>query len=168
MSRHVYPLRQLLPDYARAGAGFVATTAPLPWLAASPVTFWIATGLAVAFAAYGGSTAVRQLTRIEADNERIRRESVGDAELPWTELTAVDLRYYSVRRDRKRGWMQLRVSGAGQRIVLDSALEGFGEIVRRAAEAAAARGLPLTDTTEANLRAMGIEPAAPARDVAAE
>jgi hypothetical protein len=41
-------------------------------------------------------------------------------------------------------------------IKVDSSLEGFHDIVERAAEAAKATGAPLSDATRANLRSMGI------------
>ena len=158
-------MRELMPDYARAAAGFVVTAAPLPWLAESPVAFVVAAALAVAFAAYGISTFVRQRTRIEADAQALASDALRRTVLPWDELTALELRYYSVRRDRQRGWMQLRLSAPGRRVTLDSALDGFAEITRRAAVAAAVRQLPLTATTQTNLRALGVEPAGGSAEV---
>ena len=137
MTVYRYPMRELMPDYARAAAGLVVTAAPLPWLTESPVAFVVAAALAVAFAAYGISTFVRQRTRIEADAQAVASDGLRRTVLPWNELTDLELRYYSVRRDRQRGWMQLRLSGRGRRVTLDSALEGFNEITRRAAVAAA-------------------------------
>ena len=52
--------------------------------------------------------------------------------------------------------MQLELRGGGATVRLDSRIEGFGEIVRRAALAAAARGLPLSAATLANLESLGI------------
>ena len=160
MTVHRYPFRELLPDYARAAAGFAVTVAPLPWLTESPIAFTIATALAVAFAAYGATTFIRQRTSIQADVQGLTREGLRPARLSWDQLTDLDLRYYSVRRDRQRGWMQLRLSGGGQRMSVDSALDGFAEIVRLAVDAAAERRLEIRPTTDANLRALGIQPPA--------
>jgi hypothetical protein len=53
--------------------------------------------------------------------------------------------------------MQLSVGSAGGRTVkLDSSLDGFHDVVERAARAAETTGLPLSETTRANLKAMGI------------
>jgi hypothetical protein len=53
--------------------------------------------------------------------------------------------------------MQLTVGSAGARTVkVDSALEGFYDIVERAARAAESGGVELSAATRANLRSMGI------------
>ena len=43
------------------------------------------------------------------------------------------LAYYSTRRDRKSGWMQLELGAGGARVRLDSRIAGFDRLVRRAA-----------------------------------
>src|SRR6185437_2179606 len=76
--------------------------------------------------------------------------------IAWAELERVKLAYYSTRRDRKSGWLQLELRGSGARVDLDSRIAGFDSVVRRAAEVAGARGLVLSDATLANLEALGI------------
>jgi HEAT repeat protein len=66
------------------------------------------------------------------------------------------LAYYSTRRDRKSGWMQLELGAGRARLSLDSRLDGFDRLVRYAAIAAAERGLQPSEATAANLQAMGI------------
>ena len=67
------------------------------------------------------------------------------------------LSYFSTKRDRSDGWMQLSLGSTGSRTLrVDSALEGFYDIVERAARAAETAGLPLSVATLANLRSMGI------------
>jgi hypothetical protein len=53
--------------------------------------------------------------------------------------------------------MDMRLRGAGTRITIDSELDGFLDIARRAARAAVANGLTLSEATRANFRALGIE-----------
>jgi hypothetical protein len=86
----------------------------------------------------------------------IRAHGVFDRTIAWAELDRMRLAYYSTRRDRKSGWMQLELGGSGARLSLDSRIEGFGEVVRRAAEAAADRHLQLSEPTAANLESLGI------------
>jgi hypothetical protein len=75
----------------------------------------------------------------------------------WGRIDRLKLSYFSTKRDRSDGWMQLSVGSTGGRTVrLDSSLDGFHDIVERAARAAQASGLPLSDATRANLKAMGI------------
>jgi hypothetical protein len=67
------------------------------------------------------------------------------------------LSYYSTKRDRSGGWMQLALRSAGARAVkVDSSLDGFYDIVERAAKAAEVRNLELSVATRVNLRSMGI------------
>ncbi len=66
------------------------------------------------------------------------------------------LAYYSTRRDRRGGWMQLelgarRRQGAGS----TAGLPGSIGWCRRAAEVAAMRGIELNEATLANLEALG-------------
>src|SRR3712207_7642011 len=63
---------------------------------------------------------------------------------------------HSPRRDRKSGWMQLELTGGGAKLSLDSRIVGFGEVVRRATEAAAARHLQVSESTATNLEALGV------------
>jgi len=55
--------------------------------------------------------------------------------------------------------MQLRLDGEDGQLSLDSAIEGFEEIVARATEFAGVAGLSLEATTMENLEAMGLMPA---------
>jgi hypothetical protein len=66
------------------------------------------------------------------------------------------LAYYSTRRDRRSGWMQLDLGAGGQRLRLDSRIDGFDRVVHHAAMVAAARCLELNEATAANLQALGI------------
>jgi len=47
-------------------------------------------------------------------------------------------------------------SAGGRSVTIDSSLDGFYDIVERAARAAEARGLELSRPTRVNLRSMGI------------
>ena len=51
--------------------------------------------------------------------------------------------------------MQLRLAGGGERLRIDSSLEGFGDIVVRAARIARENGIEMAPTTEENLRSLG-------------
>jgi hypothetical protein len=66
------------------------------------------------------------------------------------------LGYYSTRRDREGGWMQLKLIGAGGTVKLDSTIDDFTHIARRALAAARANNLQLGEPTLENLAALGI------------
>jgi hypothetical protein len=52
--------------------------------------------------------------------------------------------------------MQLEIGAGRARVKLDSRIDGFDRLVRRAAKVADARGVALDDATAANLQALGI------------
>jgi hypothetical protein len=152
-----YPRRSLWADYARAGAGVVLCGAPL---LAADVNRWVAlllgTGF-VLFALFLARTVLRQLTRFRLGDDTLCADGPGGGIVEWARLDRLKLGYYSTKRDRTSGWMQLSVGSAGSRLVrVDSSLEGFHEIVERAAHAAEAREVEMSAATRANLKSMGI------------
>ena len=156
MTEHRYPLGSLVLDYVRAGIGLCLTGGPLLLADPSRVAAYILGGLAALFIVYGGRTAVRHMTTIRLSATGIHQAGPVAAEIAWRDLAVVHLRYFSTRRDRKRGWMQLKVTGTdGQRIRIDSQLDAFDALVAAVAGGATARGLDLDETTRTNLQAMG-------------
>ena len=152
-----YPRRTLWADYARAGSGVVLCGAPL---AVADVNRWVAlllgAGLAL-FALFLGRTVLRHLTRFRLGADTLCADGPGGSIVEWARLDRLTLGYYSTKRARSAGWMQLTVGSSGSRLVrVDSSLEGFHDIVERAAEAAQQRDVELSAATRANLRAMGI------------
>jgi len=156
MSQHRYPPRALAGDYARAGSGIALTLGPLLFVPASPVMMVILGGLAALFLAFGARTALRQWTVVQMDDAGIAAAGPVSGRIAWEDLEGLALAYYSTRRDRTRGWMQLTMKGRGQRLRIDSTIDGFRDIVLAAAQVAERRGLELTPATTGNLSALGI------------
>jgi hypothetical protein len=90
-------------------------------------------------------------------DSELRAHGISNRSIMWSELDRLKLSYYSTRRDRRSGWLQLELRAGGTRLNLDSRLEGFDRVVRRAAETAAARGLVLSEATAANLASLGLD-----------
>lgn len=161
MTAYRYPPRVIAGDYARAAIGLACTVVPLIAADGQPLATVIFGGLALVFVVFAARTAVRQATRIAMTDAGLERSAIstfglGRVTVPWERIADVKLRYFSTRRDRERGWMQLAVRGADGRITVDSTLEGFDAIARRAAEAAAANGVALSGATIDNLAALGL------------
>ena len=160
-SRHAYPAacddRRL--SARRRGvvpAGTIFATMPV-----APVPATLLGGFAIIFGIFGLRTALRHNTSIEMTDTEIRANGLVanglvTRTIAWAELDRLRLAYYSTRRDRKSGWMQLELGGGGKRLSLDSRIAGFGEVVRRAAEAAAENHLQVSEATAANLEALGV------------
>ncbi|WP_051341357.1 hypothetical protein [Azospirillum halopraeferens] len=156
-----YPPASLWGDYARAGAGLAMTALPL---AALEVSSWLAVPLAacaVLFALFAARTAQRHLTRVTVDAAGVRADGPLGAAVRWDELRRLRLRFYSTRRDRSQGWMQMTLAGDSGRVKLESTLDGFDAIAARAAAAARRNGLTLDPATVDNLLALGIDPEMP-------
>lgn len=152
-----YPRQALWADYIRAASGALLCGVPLLLL---DVNRWLALVLGAGFllfALFFARTALRQMTRYVLGPDTFCADGPAGTLVEWNRLDRMKVSYYSTKRDRSGGWMQLAVGSAGGRVVkVDSSLDGFHDIVERATRAAEAKGLELSEATRANLRAMGI------------
>jgi hypothetical protein len=155
MTRHAYPSSAMIGDYARAAAGLVPSAAILATMPLASPAAGVLAALAALFGVFGLRTALRHGTEIELTETGLVASGPLGGSIAWAELDAIKLAYYSTRRDRSRGWMQLELRAGRSRLRLDSRIEGFGLVVDRAAAAARARGLALSAATASNLEALG-------------
>jgi hypothetical protein len=160
-SRHLYPASAMIGDYLRAAAGLVPAGAIFATMPVAPVPATVLGGFAIVFGIFGLRTALRHNTSIEMTDTEIRAYGLVanhliERTISWAELDRLRLSYFSTRRDRKSGWMQLELAGGGARLSLDSRIAGFGGVVRRAADAAYERQLQVSESTAANLEALGV------------
>jgi hypothetical protein len=155
-ARFSYPMSAMLGDYLRAAAGLAPTLFILATVSLGDVATAVLGGFAAIFGAFAIRTVMRHGTSLEMDQTGLRATGLRRTAISWAELDRVKLAYYSTRRDRKSGWMQLRLGAGRARLSLDSRLDGFEQVARHAALAASERGLTLSDATAANLQALGI------------
>ena len=155
-SRHRYPARAVLLDYLYSGLGLLFTLGPLGLAASAGPAAWVLGGLGALFAVYGVRTVLRHRTCLRLSADGIVVEGLLRRRLPWDRLTRCTLGYYATRRNRDRGWMQLTLKAGGRRLRIDSQIEGFDRIVRRAVRAAESHGIAFDHITQENLRALGI------------
>jgi hypothetical protein len=152
-----YPRETLWADYVRAGTGVILCGLPLLLV---EVNRWLAVILAAGFVLFGAflvRTALRQRTHYLLGPDALCADGPAGTLVEWSRLDRMKLSYFSTKRDRSGGWMQLVIGSTGGRTVkVDSSLDGFYDIVERAARAAEATGLELSRTTRVNLRSMGI------------
>jgi hypothetical protein len=156
-----YPWRELRGDYLRAGAGLVLTLVPMVAAWGNVIGMAVLASLASLFGIFGVRTALKHRSRYRIDDEGIARLGPSTAAAPsatvrWGDVDRVKLAFYSTKRDRSYGWMHLTIRGGGNRLGLDSVVEGFDDIAARAAEAAAANRVRLSDTTVRNFAALGL------------
>lgn len=156
MTRHVYPTSALLGDYARAAAGFFPTAAILTTASVGAIAGTVLGGFAALFAVFGVRTALRHGTQIEATETALSTSGLRRISIPWCELDRLKLAYYSTRRDRREGWLQLELRAGSSTLRLDSRIEGFVDLVQASARAAERNSLSFSPATVTNLQALGV------------
>jgi hypothetical protein len=155
-TRHVYPATAMVGDYLRAAAGLVPTGVVFATEPVGTVAATVLGSFAAVFGIFGLRTVLRHRTSLEMSDTELRAYGALRCRISWAELDRMKLTYYSTRRDRRSGWMQLELSAGGSRVRLDSRIAGFDRLVLRAAEVAATRGVALNEATLDNLQALGI------------
>jgi hypothetical protein len=157
---HRWPAASLAGDFARGGVGFAVTLFLLLVLPVASIAFAVCLILALVFGFYLADTARKLASHVELDEGgvRVTRGVAGGKTIRWGELERFELRYYSLRRDRKEGWMDLTLKGGGRTIKLDDRLDRFDRILACAFEAARTREVGLSQATYANLIAAGLLP----------
>jgi hypothetical protein len=143
-------------DYAGSAFGLACALGPLAFAQPAAAVAWVLAAAGALFLVYFGRTVCRQLTHIELDEAGIRARGPLGAAIRWEDLRSLRLDYYSTRRDREEGWMQLRLRDARHTIRIDSEVDGFADIARAAAAAARRRGAALSEATRGNLRMLGV------------
>jgi len=156
VSAYRYPAASLRADYLRAAIGFVLTAGLAVLARGEAIAVAVLGACALLFLAFGLRTWRRQATAIELTEEGISTSGGRCVTLPWRELTGFKLRYYATKRDRTGGWMQLHLQAGRTRLSVESTLDGFAEVARRAATAAAANRLSFDPVTRNNLAALGV------------
>ena len=156
MSFHRYPFGALVGDYGRTALGLVLTLGPLIVTTPLVVVTVILAALAALFFAYGIRTVIRHCTAIGVSDKAMEARGPLGMRLAWQDVRGFSLRYFSTKRDRTGGWMQLKVRGRFRAIRVDSSIDGFEAILSTAARAVRAHGLKLDPSTVENLRARGV------------
>jgi hypothetical protein len=153
-----YPAGAVSADMLRGLAGVGVCTGVL--LGATPPA-WVGLGLL----AMGGLFASFTLRGLSRARHRFVLEEGGvravhrARRLGWPDLERLCLSYYSTRRDRRDGWLELKLQFHGATLRADSRLQGFEALLGAALSAALSNGVELDATTRRNLEWIGMEAA---------
>ncbi|MBP5858126.1 hypothetical protein KAJ83_13990 [Marivibrio halodurans] len=163
-----YPRRLLHGDLARALLGLALTAGPLmmiePLLAVGVVL-----GLCAAiFAVYLARTILRYRASWVLEEGHVRQHGFLPGTIDWDGLRAAKLRYYTTKRGREgAGWLVLTLKGrAGSddtaeqknrvtKISVESTIEGFDDLLARAARAVREGTVDVDETSVHNFAAAG-------------
>jgi hypothetical protein len=151
-----YPWATIRGDFTRSAAGLALSLGPLITVPPVSPAGIVLAGLALLFALFGVRTWARQRLTVTFDTEALFISGFAPKNLAWRALSGLEMRYYATRKARDQGWMQVTLRSDEVVVRLDSTLEGFPAIVRRAAQAAAANGVALSPTTSENLHGFGV------------
>ncbi|MBL6927990.1 MAG: hypothetical protein ISR44_02360 [Rhodospirillales bacterium] len=151
MSVHTYPLYTVLGDYIRAFLGVCVSVVPLFVITNKPLVTYAFWGLIVVFTLYGLRTLARHYTRVETTNDGVAEYGLFRHGFAWSELSRLRLKYFSTRRDKSNGWMQLEMTGNGRRIAVTSTISDFTDVLARAADAAKTNEIELDKASLANI-----------------
>ena len=169
MNGYRYPVAALRGDYIRAGIGSVIMGGMMIGAFGVPVMFFIIGSLFLLFFGFGLQTFARHMTMFELEPDGLKVYGLRRKKLLWDELTGARLRFFSVRRERSSGWMELKLTSSGSgKLRIDSALEGFNDIAAAVASAVEAKGIKIDETSVENFRAIGVQTVSPGLPEAAK
>jgi len=154
-----YPLSTVAIDYFYALLGLGFTVTPLALVTPLAAVTGTLAFFALLFFLFGLRTAIRHNTFVAVSDRGVTSGGLRGANINWRDLRELKLSYFSTRRDRQGGWMQLRLRGEKLTIRLDSTVEGFDKLVARAAKEARQNELDLAPGTVQNLIALGVDEA---------
>ena len=151
-----YSTKSLNADILRAIIGFVLCICPVILIVAEPLINLILLSSSLLFLIFGIRAWLRRRVRIYCKETEIIIKGPISRSLKWDELSSLKLSYFSTRRNKKDGWMQLKLEGKSKKITIESNLEKFVEICSRAYQAANNNKIAITKTSERNFAELGI------------
>lgn len=149
---HRWPLRVLVGDYLRAGAGLAVCFPPLLFVEWTLPVVVILGGLSSLFAWLGLRAVARQRAVVRADSRGISR---GGRHLAWSDMTRVTARRFGARR-RDGGTVEMTLLGTQGRIALDSDISDFVALAGRIFANAREAGIPFDPKTRKAFAAIGL------------
>lgn len=155
-STHYYPVKELTGDYLRGSGGAALCAAPLVIADSVTIASYFLWPLVILFGGFVVRTALKQFSYISVEPEGIRSAGILRKEIRWEDLRRIRLRYFSTKRDRTDGWMQVKVSAGRRSLEFDSTLTDFEDLARKLAEAGVRFRAEMDETTRANFELMGI------------
>jgi hypothetical protein len=150
-----YPPKLMAPDLAKSVVGLLicGVIALIPEMLS--VITWTAAGLALLFVFYFARTLIRFQSKLYVSEYGIRLSSMrGGTAFAWSELSKFRLRYFSTKRDGNKGWFELTLQAGEAKIVAESTLEGFDDLLEISRDWAKDNNILVDDITRTNLMRM--------------
>ncbi len=150
-----YSRKSISGDYIRATIGLIITVGLL--LAATKITIfqYIFAAGALLFFGFLLRTFLRQFTTYTVTQRDLKTFGLFKRTLSWEKLNDVNLKYFSTRRDRKAGWYQLTLSDGIVKVVIDSELIRFNDIMKICSDVVRQKRIIVSETTSENFTSSG-------------
>jgi len=150
-----YPPKLMAPDLAKSVVGLLicGVIALIPDMLS--IIKWTAAGLALLFVFYFARTLMRFQSKLYVSEYGIRLSDIrGGTAFAWPELSKFRLRYFSTKRDGNKGWFELTLQAGESKIVAESTLDGFDDLLEISRDWAKDNHLLVDDVTRTNLMRM--------------
>ncbi|WP_336080747.1 hypothetical protein [Thalassospira sp. CH_XMU1448-2] len=147
-----YPAKLMAPDLAKSTVGLLicGVIALIPDML--EIIQWTAAGLALLFIFYFARTLIRLQSKLFVSEYGIRLSSLrGGTAFAWPELSKFRLRYFSTKRDGNKGWFELTLHAGETKIVAESTLDGFDDLLEISRDWAKDNQILVDDVTRTNL-----------------
>ena len=151
-----YPRRTITLEFIYTIVGLLFSLFPITLTSALPEVYGILSFLGLLFFLFGLRTIIRQYTFIEVSEDKITVGGLLRYSIVWSDIQELKLSYFSTRRDRAGGWMQLRLCAHNRTLRVDSTLKDFCKLVTEAVQKTFCNGLEHSAGTVENLKALGI------------
>lgn len=147
----------VLGDVLRGSLGAVIVITPLFTLELHVAMQLLLGALGGLFGWFALRNVMRLKTTITATGDALIIKGWTSEHLAWDDLTRYQARYFSTRRDRSDGWLQLTLWRAkGRTINIDSGLHDFDQLAEHVAFHGKRKDLVVDDATIENLIAIGV------------
>lgn len=148
-------------DVARTAAAFMLTcliSSMNPLLSAWQV---LLLPLCVLLGSHMLNCMVKLVSEVTVDPSgmRISRVWLPSQSLDWKDMTSFEVRSFALGNFRKKSLTDMKLKGPAGSIVIDDGLERFSDLLAAVWREARQSGLPISDTTRANLVASGFKDA---------
>ena len=160
-----YSFSTLGGDYIRSIGGILVCSVPMFIVPIFSAVFFFFLTTAVFFVILLLRTILRHMTTVVVTSKCIRIKNLFETTLYWDTLTDFTVSYFTTWRGGGKGWMQLRLGGAGSTLRIESSLIGFKEVASQAVAATSSNQIKFDSATLTNLEFLGLRIGSQGTDV---
>ena len=145
-------------DYFKALIGICFSLVPYLFFKISNELTFIFIFIFIIFVYYGFETFLRNISEIIVTDNGIYQKNaiLKEKYLSWDKIDTIKLRYFSTRRDKEKGWLELSIYKNNRKIKIYSSITNFSIILNIIANKAKNNNFEINNNTRLNFRAFGL------------